>query len=230
MAKLSAIPQSPRSVLNVYAYLLSNKSHLNHPKSSLASTSMPDSKVCYLAEGAYMVARSTLYQTEAVILRALSLVTRVVIPHHLALTFLQTMGVLPASPTDTSRTLAARTIAYLNTALFSPQLLYLTHQPTALAVAAIYLSAKEVGVKLPACEWWEVFDVDREELGFLVLGFGSCGIWIDEATRKWADPSLLTVAGVEEELERRNQHDLRGSQHLHQAIYARAYSTSTRRC
>lgn len=208
MAKLSAISQSPRSVLNVYAYLLYNKSHLSHQKSSMASTSMPDPESYYLTEGAYMVARSTLYQTEAVVLRALSFVNRVVIPHHLALTFLQTMGVLPVSPTNTSRTLAARTIAHLNTALFSPQLFYLTHQPTALAVAAIYLSAKEVGVKLPVSEWWEVFDVDREELGFLVLGFGSCGKWIDEESRKWVGPSLLTVEGVEEELKRRNKHDL----------------------
>jgi len=208
MAKLSAISQSPRSVLNVYAYLLYNKSHLSHPESSMTSTSMPDPESYYLTEGAYMVARSTLYQTEAVVLRALSFVNRVVIPHHLALTFLQTMGVLPVSPTNTSRTLASRTIAHLNTALFSPQLLYLTHQPTALAVAAIYLSAKEVGVKLPASEWWEVFDVDREELGFLVLGFGSCGNWIDGETMKWVGPSLLTVAGVEEELKRRNKHDL----------------------
>lgn len=205
MAKISANAQSPRSVLNVYAYLLSDKSHLNHPGSSLASASMPEPDIYYLTEEAYVVARSTLYQTESIVLRALSFVTRAVIPHHLALTFLQTMGVLPASPTDTSRTLAARTIAHLNTALFSPQILYLTHQPTALAVAAIYLSAKEVGVKLPAIEWWEVFDVDREELGFLVLAFGSCGIWIDEETKKWAGSSLLTVTGIGEELKRRNE-------------------------
>lgn len=205
MAKLSAHVQSPRSVLNVYAYLLSKKSHLSDPKSSLASESMPDPENYYLTEGAYMVARSTLYQTEAIVLRALSFVTRVVAPHHLALTVLQTMGVLPVSPTNTFRALAARTIAHLNTALFSPQLLYLTHQPIALAVAAIYLSAKEVGVKLPASEWWEVFDVDREELGFLVLGFGSCGNWVDEETRKWAVPSLLTVADVEEQLKQRNR-------------------------
>jgi len=166
---------------------------------------MPEPDIYYLTEEAYVVARSTLYQTESIVLRALSFVTRAVIPHHLALTFLQTMGVLPASPTDTSRTLAARTIAHLNTALFSPQILYLTHQPTALAVAAIYLSAKEVGVKLPAIEWWEVFDVDREELGFLVLAFGSCGIWIDEETKKWAGSSLLTVTGIGEELKRRNE-------------------------
>lgn len=205
MAKLSAHVQSPRSVLNVYAYLLSKKSDTSHLTSSLTSTSMPDPENYYLTEGAYIVARSTLYQTEAVVLRALSFVTRVVVPHHLALTVLQTMGVLPVSPTNTSRALAARTIAHLNTALFSPQLLYLTHQPIALAVGAIYLSAKEAGVKLPASDWWEVFDVDREELGFLVLGFASCGNWIAKETTTSTVSSLLTVADVEEELKQRNK-------------------------
>lgn len=207
MAKVSALPQSPRSVLNVYAYLLSQRDRLSQRDSSFASSrSIPDPESYYLSEGTYTAARSMLYQTEAAILRSLSFVIKVVIPHHLALTFLQTMGVLPASPTNKSRALAARTIAHLNTALFSPQLLYLTHQPTALAVAAIYLSAKEVGVKLPANEWWEVFDVDREELGFLVLGFGSCGSWMEVEKKKWSTSSCpLTVAGVEEEVKRRAQ-------------------------
>jgi len=40
-------------------------------------------------------------------------------------------------------------------------------------VAAIYLAAREEKCKLPECEWWEVFDVEREELGFLVLGMKS---------------------------------------------------------
>ena len=152
-----------------------------------------------------MAGRTRLYQTEAAMLRALSFITKVILPHHLALTFLQTIGGLPASPTDRSRALAARTIAHLNTALFSPQLLYLTHQPTALAVAAIYLSAKEVGLKLPTNEWWEVFDVDREELGFLVLGFGSCGVWIEEEQKKWATSRYpLTVEDVEVEMKRRD--------------------------
>lgn len=68
-----------------------------------------------------------------------------------------------------------RVIAFLNTALLSPQLLYLTHQPNALAVAAIYSAARdpEISAKMPECPWWEVFDVDREELGFLVVGMRS---------------------------------------------------------
>jgi len=50
-------------------------------------------------------------------------------------------------------------------------MLYLTHQPNALAVAAIYLAARQEEVSLPSVEWWEVFDVEREELGFLVVAF-----------------------------------------------------------
>ena len=196
MAKLSALPQTPRSILNVYAYLSSNTSPLQTRTST--DLSKPDPESYYLSEGAYISARTRLLQTEAMILRALAFVTKVVTPHHLALTFLQTLGVLPSSPTTKSRALAARTVAHLNTGLFSPQLLYLTHQPVALAVAAIYIAAKEIGVKLPSSEWWEIFDVEREELGFLVLGFGSCGVWMEQERQKWGvERCPLTVEEVE---------------------------------
>lgn len=59
-------------------------------------------------------------------------------------------------------------------------MLYCTHQPNALAVAALYLAAREVDVKLPVDEWWEVFDVDREELGFLVVAMRSVEGWAKE--------------------------------------------------
>ena len=205
-AKVSPLPQSPRSVLNVYAYLLSEWSQSSYTTPSSALTSRPDPEAYFLSEGRYLTARATLYRTEATILRTLSFITQVVVPHHLALTYLQTMGVLQVPQTDKSRTLAGRTIAHLNTALFSPQLLYLTHQPTALAVAAIYLSAKEVGVKLPSNEWWEVFDVDREELGFLVLGLGSCEVWMEEEKRKWAETRCpLNVEDLKTYLRRRDE-------------------------
>ena len=205
-AKVSALPQSPRSVLNVYAYLLSDRSQSSYTTPSSALTPKPVPESYFLSEGRYLAARATLYRTEATILRTLSFITQVVVPHHLALTYLQTMGVLQVPQTDRSRALAGRTIAHLNTALLSPQLLYLTHQPTALAVAAIYLSAKEVGVKLPSNEWWEVFDVDREELGFLVLGFGSCEVWMEEEKGKWAESRCpLSVEDLKTELRRRDE-------------------------
>ena len=111
---------------------------------------------------------------------------------------------LPRIPSSDSKALTSRTLAYLNTALFSPQLLYVTHQPYTLAVAAIYLAARETGVKLTEWDWWEIFDVDREDLGFLVVGLQSCEAWISAEKEKWADTDCpLTTTELEEEMKRR---------------------------
>lgn len=105
-----------------------------------------------------------------------------------------------------STALASRTLAHLNTALFSPQLLYLTHQPASLAVAAVYLAAREVGVKLPRVEWWEVFDVEREELGFLVVGLGSCKGWVEEERERWVGGRCpMSLEELEAEIKRRGE-------------------------
>ncbi|KAM0804216.1 cyclin domain-containing protein [Usnea florida] len=188
-AKMSFEPQSPRSVLNVYAYLLSPISPLRLTPQGTTEKDQeqpkPDPKSYTLPEPTYHTARTTLLQTESILLRSLSFSTHVLLPHHLALTYLQTLAALPATPTPASTALASRTLAHLNTALFSPQLLYLTHQPPALAVAAIYLAAREVGVRLAGVEWWEVFDVDRETLGFLVVGLGSCEGWVRRERVRW---------------------------------------------
>lgn len=197
-AKASFLPQSTRSVLNVYAYLLSPFSPLRQP---CLDAVKPEPESYYLSEGSYHSFRNTLLQTEAILLRSIAFVTKVTLPHHLALTYLQTLGGLPPTPTTKSTALAARTLAHLNTALFSPQLLYLTHQPPSLAVAAIYLAAREVGVKLANVEWWEVFDVDREELGFLVVGLGSCGNWVESERARWVERSCpLTIEELEAEI------------------------------
>ena len=203
-AKSSALPQSPRSVVNVYAYLRSQRDSA-HRHSSKQSSSEVDPESYYLSEGAYMTARMTLYRTEALILRVLSFTTKVLVPHHLALTYLQTLGVLSTPPTPKIRALTARVIAYLNDALLSSQLLYLTHQPICLAVAAIYLAAREMGTKLPSSEWCEIFDVDREELGFLVLGLASTGKWVEEESKKWASsPCPLSSEDLRLLIQQRN--------------------------
>lgn len=204
-AKISFLPQSTRSVLNVYAYLLSPTSPLRQPsEGTTGKKEEPDAKSYYLSEGSYQSTKATLLQTESIILRSISFVTHVTLPHHIALTYLQTLGVLPVSPTAQSTALATRTLGHLNTASFSPQLLYLTHQPPALAVAAVYLAAREVGVKLPSVEWWEVFDVDRETLGFLVVGLGSCEGWIQSEKEKWTGVGCpLTLEELELEVKRR---------------------------
>ncbi|KAL8847141.1 MAG: hypothetical protein Q9221_007806 [Calogaya cf. arnoldii] len=196
-AKLSAEPRTTRSVCNVYAYLMSAPTRQAFP-----NPPGHDPESYFLSEGSYHSARALLLQTETIILRTLSFNTKVVVPHHLALTYLQTLGVLPPVPSSTSRALASRTLGYLNLAFFSPQLLYVTHQPTSLAVAAIYLAAREVEVKLPSSEWWEVFDVEREELGFLVVALKSCEGWVRAEKDRWRETRCpLTVDELNLEIE-----------------------------
>ncbi|KAF5877871.1 putative nicotinamide riboside kinase 1 protein [Botrytis fragariae] len=168
-AKVSASPRSFRSITNVYAYLLSQSATLTN---SHAPDNNPSSY--YLSESAYITYRTRLLNIEGQVLNALGFNTHVALPHPLAITYLQTLDIFsPAHKNGSGKAIAKKTIQYLNTALLSPQMLYLTHQPCALAVAAIYLAAKEEGIKMPEDEWWEVFDVEREELGFLVVGMRS---------------------------------------------------------
>jgi hypothetical protein len=128
----------------------------------------------------------------------------VALPHPLAITYLQALDVFGTSQlSGTGPRVAKRAVEYLNTALLSPQMLYLTHQPTALATAAIYLAARDVGAKLPGVEWWEVFDTDREDLGFLALGMKSLEGWVRTLGEVWGDRGMITRKDVREELKRR---------------------------
>jgi hypothetical protein len=157
----------------------------------------PSPETYILSEGGYQSARLVLLRTETVILRTLAFDTHVALPHAIALTYLRTLGVTKPAVTQ-------RVIQHLNASLLSPQLLYVTHQPNALAVAAIYLSAREEAVKLVDCEWWEVFDVDREELGFLVVGMKSTEGFMRAEASQWNGRSIpMTVDEVEAEIERR---------------------------
>lgn len=136
-------------------------------------------------------------------MRTLGFQTHVALPYTLCINYLQTLDVFSRSAAD-GRRVAARAFAHLNTALLSPQVLFLTHQPPSLAASAIYLAAREVGVKLPEEEWWEVFDCDREELGFLVVGLLSMVGWATEERKKWEGREVpLTVRAVEDECARR---------------------------
>jgi hypothetical protein len=135
-------------------------------------------------------------KSESTVLRTLAFNTHVTIPHTIALTYLQTLG---ASSSAVSR----RVFEHLNSALFSPQLLYLTHQPNALAVSAIYLAAREEREKLVDGEWWEVFDVDREELGFLVVAMRSMENFARAEEEKWKGQVIpMTVDAMEAMLEK----------------------------
>ncbi|CAM1511590.1 Fc.00g091030.m01.CDS01 [Cosmosporella sp. VM-42] len=197
VAKIGPQPRSTRDVSLVYAYLLSDSSFFFRPQ----DTQRNDPKSYYQSEADYFDFQNRLLALEARILYALSFDTHVSLPHPLAITYLQTLDFL-AQPKSA---ISLRTIQYLNTALLSPQILYLTHQPHALATAAIYNAARDLGAKMPECEWWEVFDVDREELGFLVVGMRSVEDWLRK--RREDMPRLaegmLTLKYVEKELRER---------------------------
>ncbi|KAM5348050.1 hypothetical protein ACJ41O_007874 [Fusarium nematophilum] len=197
VSKMGPQPRSPRDVSIVYAYLLSENS------SFFRSGDAPenDPKSYYLSEADYHSFQNRLLAIEARILYTLSFDTHVSLPHPLAITYLQTLDFL-AQPKSA---ISLRTIQYLNTALLSPQLLYLTHQPHSLATAAIYNAARDLGAKMPESEWWEVFDVDREELGFLVVGMRSVENYLrkQRAEIPGFAGRMLTRKSVEDELQKR---------------------------
>jgi hypothetical protein len=134
----------------------------------------------FVSEGTYEREKQRLFFCESMILVGNGFDTKVALPHVLGLTYIQALGV-----SWSNKDLAQRVFEHLNAGLLSPQLLYLTHQPNALAVGAIYLAAREVGVKLVEQNWWEVFDVDREDLGFLVLAYGSVANFARAELEKW---------------------------------------------
>ncbi|KAF2267901.1 cyclin-like protein [Lojkania enalia] len=194
-SKLSAFPKSARSIINVYAFLNT------FPSTFIESDQLQTKKNAeeyYVSEGTFQSRRTTLFKTEQQILKTLGFQLQVSLPHTLCITYLQALDVFTH---PRASELAKRAIGHLNAALLSPQLLYLTHHPPYLATAAIYLAAKEVMMKLPDVEWWEVFDTDREELGFLVVGLLSVETFAAAEKARWGDKKVpMTVDAVEAEL------------------------------
>jgi len=196
--KLSAYPKSARSLVNVYAYLDSLPATY-FDMEQLQKTG-EDATRYYVSEGTYERRRATLFTTEQRILRTLGFNTHVQLPYTLCITYMQALDIF-SHPRASE--LAKRAIAHLNTALLSPQCLYLTHQPHELATAGIYLAARETGIKMPECEWWEVFDTDREVLGFLCVGLLSLEEWVRSERDSWEGGKVpMSVEGVEAEVRR----------------------------
>ncbi|KAK7755462.1 hypothetical protein SLS62_002391 [Diatrype stigma] len=231
VAKLSSHPCLPRDICNVYAYLVSPSSALfrggggDTGSNTTNTNNNNDPASYYLSESAYAEMHGRILQLESRILLALAFDTHVALPHGLAITYLQALDYLGQSPSassskqnsssgsgddekdkDQDKDVARRAIAHLNTALLSPQLLYLTHQPHALAVAAVYGAARDAGARMPECAWWEVFDVDREELGFLVVAMRSLEGWVRQQQQAFAElgrDGMITRRFVEGEMRRR---------------------------
>lgn len=175
--------------MNTYAYLASFPTTFI-TKQAYAEGSKAESY--YVSEGTYQIRRDVLAKNEMVILKTLGFDTHVALPYNICINYLQALDVF--NDPDAASKISKRAFAHLNTALLSPQLVYLTHQPSSLATAAIYLAAKEAGVKLPAEDWWEVFDTDREELGFLVVAMISTEGFVRDEAEKWAGRKVPTKA------------------------------------
>lgn len=56
---------------------------------------------------------------------------------------------------------------------------------------------------MPENEWWEVFDVEREELGFLVVGMRSLEGIAWKGKEIFGEKNLITRDDVMEELDKR---------------------------
>lgn len=203
-AKPSPHPVSVRQVSVVFSYL-TFRSGFDYKMANEG-----DVTNWHISGSDYEAARSRLHAIEAHILQVLGFATHVALPFTLCINYLQTLDVFKASRRE-GEAVAKLAFQHLNTALLSPQLLYLTHQPTALATAAIYLAAREVKVKLPETSWWEVFDVDREELGFLAVAMRSVEGFAREERLKWEGRRVpMTIEGLREEIERRRTREVGG--------------------
>jgi cyclin L len=185
-AKNSFTPLGTRSIVNVYTYLLSKEaSPLAFIRNQTVPANDPEPRTYYVSEGDYERSRNKILQHENLLLTGIGFDVHVALPYTFALTYISALG------HSGNHVLATRTIEHLNGALLSPQWLYLTHQPNVLAVAAIYLAAREVGVKLVgSVNWWEVFDVDREGLGFCVMAMGSLKGFAEAEAEKWKEKKI----------------------------------------
>lgn len=181
VAKTGPIPRSARDVANVYHYL------------AVSGVGGEDGS----SDTEYASFHTHVLACETRLLDALAFETHVALPHPLAITYLQALSFLGDTGPPAESQLAHRAIQYLNTALLSPQLLYVTHQPHELAVAALYSAARDIGARLPDASgpWWEVFDVDRETLGFLAVALRSVGSWAAVAQEQQIAPALFGSVG-----------------------------------
>lgn len=196
ITKVSALPKTPRSIINVFSYLAAHRAE--YPEASEMVQS-EDAEAYYVSEATFQAKRAALVDNEALVLRKLGFQMHVALPQSLCVSYLQA---LEAFQSGHGTVVAKRAFAHMNTLLLSPQLIYLTHTPSAIATAAIYLAAREVGVKLPEEEWWEVFDTDREELGFLVVAMTSMPRFAAAEKLKWNDGGVpFSVGAVEEQLQ-----------------------------
>lgn len=137
-----------------------------------------------MSESDYASFTQRILLLEGLCLASLGFNLHVALPHPLVVTYTQALDLFGKGNSEgVGGKVAGRAVRLLNSVLLSPQRVYLTHQPNVLAVSAIYLAARQEGVSLPN-EWWEVWDVEREELGFCVVAMLSVHTWVEEMGQK----------------------------------------------
>jgi len=197
-SKLTETPTKPRSIINVTTYILRMPSPSPVSPKHDGKTAAANPEQFYVDENLYFQHRTRLLDIETQILKAVGYQTHTALPYTLVVNYAQTLECL-------DKPLLKRSFGYLTDALLSPSLVYLTHQPNALAVAALYLAARDESVKLPE-SWWDIFDVEREDLGFLVAVMRGVGSFVGEQVKAWRDDIGVIpweASDLEAEMDRR---------------------------
>ncbi|KAG0644309.1 cyclin-like protein [Tuber brumale] len=176
-SKLTEHPAKPRDIINVTTYLLNIPSPSPISPAPIAGQESTPPEEYYVTEQEYFIKRTRLLNVEMEILKACGFQTHLSLPYTLCINYIQSLSVLSA-------VVVKKSFGYLTDSLLSPSLLYLTHQPNSLAVAAVYIGARECEVKLPA-GWWDMFDCEREELGFLVVCMKGVKEFVESERKLW---------------------------------------------
>lgn len=147
--------------------------------------------------GMQRVTVSQLYEAEMEVLAAQAFETRVVLPYSLALSYVQVLHLNTAASSTltidgedgdsraSKETFGQTVWTILNDAMVATAPgLAVVHQPHTIAGAAVYLAAARLGVQIGGVDasgdeegaeegqvqrWWEVFDVDSEEVGHCLV-------------------------------------------------------------
>lgn len=198
-SKVSHSLLSLRDVANVHKFLQSFNAAFATSSTIHEMPYQPDR--FFVSDGGLDRITARWFELELAVLGAIGFDTTVALPHRLIIPYSRLLGLL--DDPENGHAVIKRAWDHLNSALLNPQMVYLTHQPCALATAAIYLAARQIGVKMPGVNWWEVFDTDREELGFLVVAFLSFNKFAEQVAEEWKDRDVPTdTDALQEELAR----------------------------
>ncbi|OLL24292.1 Cyclin-L2 [Neolecta irregularis DAH-3] len=129
-------PRKVRDIINVYTYLLSSKPF----------------KVPEYFDQAYYDQREALFIAEMQLLKRLGFQMNVALPYGLAINYLQLL-----EATD----LVQKVWNLINDSLQS--IVHCVHPPSTIASACIWIATREEKKKLPR-DWWELFDVEFDDL------------------------------------------------------------------